>query len=859
MKVLVDPSHASKVVAVQVWVQVGSADELPEEAGLAHVHEHMLFKGTERRQVGEIAAAVEGAGGEINAYTSFDQTVYHVTIASREVDTALDILADAVRNSAFEAGELEKELEVVLEELRRGKDSPGRVVSELLFGAAYGAHNYGRPIIGFVDTVEAFTRDQILAFYRKWYQPSNMLLVVSGDVEPEAIFSAAERLFPELESASELPPRPRVEEPAQEGLRFAQTAMDVQESHLSFCWHGPSMASEDTPAIDVLSVLLGTGESSRLYRKVKRDLELVTDCYAYAYTPQDPGLFGVGAQVQGQPLVEAFSALLKESLRLRHEAPSEAEIQKAKTIVLSEAVYGMQTVQGRARKLGFFEMVAGGVEKEEQYRSAISAVTADDVLRVAKKYLDPMRLTVAAVRPAEAKEASAEDAFDESVVRGAVEKVVEELSVAYRRPDIEALDLGVCKATLSNGATVLVQSDDSVPIVSLIATSKGGLLDEDARRAGVSHLAAELLTRGTTRFSADQISETCDAMAGGLAGQSGRNSLGLRGDFLKESWPTGLELFTSCLLEPVFAPEEIERERRSALEGLAARADHPSAVAFDQFAAAMYGEHPYSRPTVGTEESLKGLTRDDILDAYRTQLRPDALTITVVGDVSAADAVARLERAIGHAKPHADARRFEDPVAPEALEGVRSVQAERDKAQAQLVFGFAGLTLYDERRFALEVMTQVLGGQSGRLFLELRDKQSLAYSVGAFGLEGLHRGYLALHIGTHPDKLEVAERGMRLELEKMCETLVSDKELARAKRYLTGAYEIGLQRPASRASTMALNEAYGVGYDAHARHAEKVEAVTAEMVRDIARELVDFDHMVRSVVGPASALLDKAS
>src|SRR5688572_10396736 len=219
LKVIVDENHAAKVVAAQVWVRVGSADEREGEFGLAHVHEHMLFKGTERRKVGEIAADIEAAGGEINAWTSYDQTVYHVTIASHELEVALDILADAVQHSTFDADELGRELEVVLEELRRGNDTPSRVASEMLFETAYRAHPYRRPVIGYVDSVKSFTRDGILAFYRRWYQPRNMCLVVTGDVNAEKVVEKAERLFEASLNAGDLPQRPRVPEPVQSDFR----------------------------------------------------------------------------------------------------------------------------------------------------------------------------------------------------------------------------------------------------------------------------------------------------------------------------------------------------------------------------------------------------------------------------------------------------------------------------------------------------------------------------------------------------------------------------------------------------------------------------------------------------------------
>lgn len=845
LRVVIDSSSAAPVVAIQVWVGVGSADETPVQAGLAHVHEHMLFKGTARRKVGEIAGDIEAAGGDINAYTSFDQTVYHVTLSRREFETGLDVLADAVQHSAFDPDELEKELEVVLEELRRGKDSPSRVVSELLFGNAFQTHTYGRPVIGFVETVEAFTREQILEFYRHFYRPRNMLLVVAGDVSEAEVLRLAEKAFPLAPGDADAVSVSRPAEAPQTEVRFAEARMDITETHLSAAWHGPQLSDPDSPVLDVLSVLLGTGESSRLYRRVRRDQELVTDAYAYAYTPKDPGLIGFAGQIQGQPLDQAFAALLTEVLRLRHEAPTPAELDKAKTIVLSEAVYGMQTVQGRARRLGYFELVAGGLDFEAKYREAVRSVTGEDLLRVARRWLDPHGLTVAVVRPQDD-----EAIFDRARVEALCAEVSESLAVEYRpAPTVEALDGDVARATLSNGIEILVQPDGG-ELVSLYAVGQGGLLDEASSRPGVAHLVGELLVRGTERFSTEHIIETCDAMAGGLAGQSGRNSLGLRGDFLRESWVQGLDLFASCLLEPTFPEEELARELRAAREDLESRADHPGAVAFDAFSKAMYGEHPYSWPVLGTAQSLQAITRDDIVGAYRRQLRPDALTIAVVGGVEVSDVVARLERSLGGARPHEEAGRFVVPPAPRELSSAQRMEVSRDKAQVQLVLGYPGLTLNDDRRFALELMTQVLGGQSGRLFLELRDRQSLAYSVGCFNLEGLAPGYVALHIGTHPDKLATAEAGMRAELDRMKVEAVTAEALAKAKRYLIGSYEVGLQRASSRASAMVLNAAYGLGYDAHLRHAEQLQAVTAEEVRDLANTLIQSSREVVAVVGP---------
>ncbi len=867
LSVIVEENHASPVVAAQVWVRVGSADELEPEAGLAHVHEHMLFKGTERRKVGEIAAHVEAAGGDINAWTSFDQTVYHVTIASREWDVALDILADAVQHSTFQADELERELEVVLEELRRGNDTPSRVASELLFKTAYQAHPYRRPIIGYVDTVKSFTREGILDFYRKWYRPQNMCLVVVGDISAAEVERQAEQLFEARPANGDASRAARVNEPMQDGLRVVSRAQEIQETYLNFAWHGTRLADDDTAALDVMSILLGAGESSRLYSQVKRKAQLVNDCYASSYTPQDRGLLGIGAQVQGERVEQAYKALLEQTQRLRYEAPSAAEVDKAKTIILSDAVYSKETMQGMARSLGYFEVVAGSTDFEQLYYDRIKAVTTQDVLEVAQRYLDPQTQTVATLHPS-----SVEGQMSTDAVVSITEQVKQELEGQAllapktqaaaptrsaptnqeedegERPEYELGALQVAKVRLQNGATLLVMEDDSAPLVSIRAASKGGLLTETQATSGVSHLVGELLVRGSERYSAEQIIEECDTMAGGLTGVSGRNSLGLRGVFLKDSWERGFELFASSLLEPQFLWSELEKERKTQLEDLNARADSLSTIALDQLALALYKDHPYGLPSIGQKDSLTSLARQDVVRAYRDQLRPDALTIAVVGAVDVAQTIDWVQRRIGVAKPHADARPFEMPAAPVAPSGLQYSTTLRDKEQAHMVLGFMGITLDDPRKYALDVLCSVLGGQSGRLFMELRDRQSLAYSVSAFSLEGLHPGYFGVYIGTSPDKLGTAERGIRTELRKIRDEPISAEELERAQRYLIGAHAIGLQRASARSTTMALNEAYGMGYDDHAKHEERVQAVTANDVQEVAQQIIRFERAARSVV-----------
>jgi zinc protease len=292
LTVLLQANHSAPVVALNMWVKVGSIYEQDAEAGISHVYEHMLFKGTTTRGVGEIAQEIEGAGGDINAFTSFDHTVYHITLASRFLSIGLAVMADAIQHSSFDPEELRKEQEVVLEEIKRGEDIPSRKLTEALFAASYQRHPYRRAVIGDEGTVKSLTRAHILSFFHTWYVPNNMTLVVTGDFDPAQILPSIQAAFRDFPSQP-LPALQIPQEPAQRELRAVVLADDIQETLLDVAYHVPGVLHKDSYAIDLLSFIIGGGESSRLYQKVKAEQELVHSIYTYPFLPKDPGLDGV--------------------------------------------------------------------------------------------------------------------------------------------------------------------------------------------------------------------------------------------------------------------------------------------------------------------------------------------------------------------------------------------------------------------------------------------------------------------------------------------------------------------------------------------------------------------------------------
>ncbi|UCG39573.1 MAG: insulinase family protein, partial [bacterium] len=549
MEVLVREEPAQKVVELQVWVGVGSRDEPAGREGIAHLFEHMLFKGTVKRGVGEIARTVEASGGDINAYTSMDHTVYHITIAREFFQTAVDILADAVLNSTFDAEELEKEKLVVIEEIHRGRDNPSRVFNEELFKAAFTVHPYGRTVIGTPESVSSVTRQDMVDFHRAWYVPGNMKLVAVGGVGADQVFEAAGRLFdvPAAEGAV----RTVVREPEQGSMRSFSVVLDSEPARLALAFPIGSLTDPETPVLDLAAAILGSGGSSRLTARL-RDSGLVHSAWSYAYTPVDPGIFVLGATTAQERVPQALEGLLREVARLQSEPVSEQELDRARDQILSDKIFSKETVEGQAREIGYVALTLGDLDFNDKYYSRLQSVEPSDILEVARRVFRPERATVGFLAK------GPEFTPDEEKVNALLEGTL----MSGRKAE-KGEGEAVYRSVLPNGVTLLVREDHRLPIVAARVGFLGGSRYETADSQGIFNLLAHLLTRGTRKRTALEMAETLDGMSASLGGFSGRNSFGVTGVFLSNDASEGFSLMREVLTESTFPEEEVAlfRER----------------------------------------------------------------------------------------------------------------------------------------------------------------------------------------------------------------------------------------------------------------------------------------------------------
>ena len=839
LEVVVQSLDRAPVVAIQIWVRAGSRLETDQERGITHLIEHMIFKGTPTRGLAQVAGQIEAVGGRINAYTSFDHTVYHTVLPAEHWALGLEVLGDALANSLFDPEELERERQVVLEEWRQSQDNPQRMLTQTLFETAFTGLNYRHPVIGFAETIESITRSQILAYMKKWYTADRISLVVVGDVEPQAVIAEAARRFNAFAPGPQADFEPPAE-PDQKNLRFKAITGRVERAYLALAFHIPALTDPRTPAFDLLASLLGGGETARLTASLWAEKGLVNSINAYSFTPLDAGLLWITASMEQDKLAPALKELFKVLEEAKTKPFSTEELDRAKIDLEASFIRDKETMEGQASKLGFYTNLMGGLDEETVYFNRIRAVAARELARLAEETFRPENLTAIIMLP-EGSELP-ETGWFEALPPAQPEKTSTRPAASSR---IQVRDL-------PGGATLLIQEDHSLPLFALKAIFRGGLLEEPAQQAGALRLLASTWTRGAGDLGPQEVARRVENMAGRLSAYSGRNSLGLSGEFLSRFFEDSLDIFGLVLTQPTFPAEEVAKRRADQLAALKARDEQPQGLAFRLLAETIYSNHPYARDVLGEPESLAGTGAADLKDLFGRLIRTENLVIAAVGDVDPDALQTELARLVeplsGPFQPSQP-----DPPAPIPAGGIEIEKVSPGLAQIQtiLVWPAPGLGQPDSQ--ALELLAMALSSQSGRLFIELRDKKSLAYAVAAFYGPGVEAGYFGFYLASAPHKASQVRQEMLSQLGEVLKEPLSEAEFNRAKAQLLTQKIIDRQSLADRALDLALYERLGLGYDYARRAAEEIKALTPERIMEAARRWLDPTRPVWITVGPNQA------
>jgi len=824
LTIIVGEDHSAPVVSAQAWAMTGSIHEGEWlGAGLSHVLEHMLFKGTERRGPGRIDQEVHDAGGYMNAYTSFDRTVYYIDVPNDGASVAIDILCDIMQHASLPEDELAKEMDVIRREMDMNQDDPGRRSGRRLFETAYTRSPYRYTVIGYPDIFNTLTREDIVGYYRKRYQPNNVFYVVTGDVSAEAVVEQIAKAY-EGNPARPLPPLVLPAEPRQTAQRVRIEEAPVELGHVHFSWHIPDIRHEDVPVLDVLSTLLGSGRSSRLFREVREKQAVVHSADAWTYNPGLPGLFGMSAVVDGDKFEAARDAMLAEVEKLRRKAPTRAEVTKAVKQTVSHTYASRKTMSGQAQDLGSSWLAAGDLNFAHRFLERVKRVTPSDLLRVAREYLTEDNLTLYALLP-----------------EGAAPKTETKLEVA-------ASD-AIQRIELDNGLRLLIKPDHKLPFVQFRMVFEGGVLAESPANNGATALMSKLLLKGTKSRKAEAIAEEIESVGGHIDTYGGNNSLGVTAEVLADDFDTGLDLVADVVQNPSFPAGPLERERQVQLAAIKAQRDELLSNCFKLMRRGLFGPQGYGLDNLGTEDSVSKLKAEDLRHLHAQLLAPERGVLAIFGDVQAAEVEAAVKKAFGKWQPERQPRTtYQNHYG--AISGRKRVIEKREKKQAVLVIGFPGVTLDDPDRHALELIQEACSDLGSRLFQRIREKLGLAYYVGAHNFLGLQPGYFAFYCGTAPEKVDRVEEELLAEAKGLQEKGLTAEELERAKAKVIGQRKIARQELGGYALSTALDELYGLGYDNHEKEDARYRAVDLAAAQRVARKYLNPDKCVVAVLRP---------
>lgn len=823
LTIIVEEDHSAPVASVQAWCGTGSIDEGKwMGAGLSHILEHMLFKGTAKLKGGDIARKIQDRGGYINAYTSFDRTVYWIDTPADGAAEAVEILADAMMNSTLPPDEYGKEQEVIRREFAMGFDDPGRQSSQLMLRTVFSESPFRHPVIGYMDIYNKLTRDDVMEYYKSRYVPNNLTFVITGDVDAQKIRTQLEEAFKDYPRQAQAPIFV-ASEPEQIGRRDAHEEFPTELTRLSLAWRIPGLSHPDTPALELLGDVLGSGRSSIMNQTLREKLRLVHSVDAGMFSLQTDGVFIVQAICDPDKRKEVEAAALAVIDKVKKEGVTSADLDKARRSMLSTQISGLATARGKASDLGSNWLLTRNTNFSKDYLDAISKVTTADLQRVAKEYLREDRLNVTSLNPI-----------------GSLTKQTSE-KAAPTASEIQ-------KFTLPNGLRLLVREDSRLPMVSVYATFRGGVLAETPETNGITKLLARTMVKGTKTRTAAQIANQIESVGGDIAADSGNNSFSGAVEVMKPDLSLGLEILSDVLLNPTFPAAEVELEKGTQIAGIKAEEEQVTAVARNTTREKLFGSHPYALRSSGQIGPVSKLTPKELQEFHDKYVTANNGVIAVFGDVKA-DEVLKLVTKYFGSMPKGELEIAAPPVPAPLAAAVNAVE-ERNKQQAVVMVGYPGLSVLDKDRTILDLINEASNDLGSRFFNRIREQLGLAYYVGASNFAGLAPGAFVFYLGTDPKKVTEVTAAFQDEIGKLAKDGLTAEELARAKKKLLGSEAIRNQSNGAFASSVAVDELLGLGYENQLKRKAEVEAITLDDVKRVAGKYFSTPVRVETIVRP---------
>lgn len=824
--VIIKEIHSNPIVTIDTWVKTGSVNEDKYNNGVSHFLEHLLFKGTKKHKVGEMDKILESRGGHFNAATSKDFTHFYITMPSKDFNTALDLHSDMLLNAQIPVPELNRERKVVQEEIRRAEDNPDRIQSDNITKLLFKSHPYRYDTLGTPEIIGSIPRSEILKYYHKWYVPSNMITVIVGDINTNKVLNLVKEKFAssatkpvQIQYARE----PEIKKPAE-----IVEKGNYNIGYLDISFKGVPVKDQKTNnSLDIAASVLGGGRTSRLYQDIKEKLNLVTSIDAGNESMRDDSIFVVDANLDPNNYAIVKTAVIKEIEKLKQGITQE-ELKRAKTQLQRQFLYNSESTENIANSIGYVMTISGNIDFYTKYIENLNKITAEDVKQAVNKYLSPTSAATAVLLP-------------ESSTVGAVPKSHE----AYKN---------VTKYVLNNGATLISEKNTSNEIISMSLAIKGGDLIEP--KPGITDLIAGTLLKGTKNRTSLQLSKELENSGIIIAPSSNPDYFEIQVKSTAQDFDKALELLADIVNNPLFKQEDIDNVRTDTLEGIQASRDNPLPLALEKFYKEMFPNHPYGYVGEVLEKSLPSITRDEIVNFYKDYFIPQNMVIAVSGNVNNKDLSDKINAYFPQKEGKiVDINCLKNQFIP--LDQNKSAITPKNIAAAWMIMGWPVPGMTSNKDYAsLKIIDSLLGsGLSSRLFVNLREKQGLAYQISSTYPSRLDTSVFMLYLGTNPINLKTAINGFNNEINKIkCES-ISAKELNEQKQEIIGHFLLSQETNQDKAHYLAWFESVGKGYKFNYNFPDLINSVTIDDVKQVANKYFSYPY-VMSIVAPQKSIMD---
>jgi zinc protease len=812
LTVILEEDHNSPLSSIQVWVRAGSCFEGEFlGSGITHLVEHMVFKGEKSRTSQWISEEIQKLGGEINASTSKEYTQFDVVVPSRNLSKALEIVHGVIAKAEFTEEELNKEMDVILHEMDTILDDPQKFMIQNYFKTAYSGHPFAEPVIGRKDLFMMLKKEDIVKYYRSKYVPGNMSLIICGDFNSDVLKKEIQRLWGSFQNSflkqDYIPYAPNVG-----GHTRSILKTDKNNYYMVLGFLGVCVGSSDSYALDVLAQIAGGSEESRLQKRIRDKMGIVSDVSAFNFTPLCAGVWGVNVNIIGSEWKFVSKSILKEIYNFKKFPVSENELKMAKKIIVRRCIEGLATVNGRAYDIGTNEIYTHNPKFTKSYITAVENVRKEDLMNVANKYFSYGNLTLVVLVPKTEEKKQKAD----FISKGEVKKI-----------------------DLQNGMRILVQEDKRLPLVVVRLAALGGLLEEGM--PGLSYFLSRLWLK-----EYPDIVEGIEKRGGSISAYSGYDSIGCEIKVFKEDADFAIYSMNQLIQDIKIEKEKLELIRKIQLAEIKQEEDDPYSFAFMTLKEIYFSNHPYKNSMLGDEKSVLQIDAEDIKDYYKRSFTAKNIVIAVFGDIDAGEIKDKcldvfFKTDTGASEPGKELQKVPEKVNIEFIK--------KEMEQAIVMLAYPAPNIYDNERYAMEILSKSFSGQAGRLYGSVREKEGLAYSTGALNFNGREEGVFIFYIATKPEEAERTKQILFDEIKKIREEGLKEDELRRSKSRLVTEAEELYETASGFSLETAVSELYGMGWDYYKKYAENIEKVTQDDIKNAINKYFRDDWYTYVVIG----------